>query len=62
MENDRVNEIVSKNGNDNISGGDGDYIDVQDGLSGDTVDCGDGNDTVFFDSGDTVLNCENKNS
>ena len=46
----------------NISGGDGDYIDVQDGLSGDTVDCGDGNDTVFFDSGDTVLNCENKNS
>ena len=61
--NDRANEIISRNGNDNISGGDGDdYIDVQDGLSGDTVDCGDGNDTVFFDSGDTVLNCENQNS
>ena len=40
-----------------------DTIDVADGDGGDTVDCGPGTDTVFFDEGlDTVIsNCENLN-
>ncbi len=27
----------------------------------DTVDCGEGNDTVFFNEGDTAINCEIQN-
>jgi hypothetical protein len=39
-----------------------DTIKVNDGNPGDTVDCGPGDgDTVFFDEGDTVTNCENPN-
>jgi Ca2+-binding RTX toxin-like protein len=38
-----------------------DTIDVKDGLTNDTVDCGPGADTVFFDEGDFVTNCENPN-
>jgi hypothetical protein len=39
-----------------------DYIIVSDDSGGDVVDCGehsDDNDTVHFDAGDTVTNCEN---
>lgn len=61
--NNRANEIVSQNGNDTVSGGGGDdNINVQDGFGGDRVDCGEGNDTVFFDPGDTpILNCKIQN-
>jgi hypothetical protein len=38
-----------------------DTIDVKDGLTNDTVDCGPGADTVLFDEGDFVTNCENPN-
>ena len=46
-------------------GGD-DYVWVNDGSGGDSVDCGEDliggadNDWVFYDSGDTVTNCETK--
>jgi Ca2+-binding RTX toxin-like protein len=51
---------------DSITGGrDNDTIDVREGNSGlindDFVHCGAGNDTVFFDKGDTVVGCEKKN-
>ena len=50
-------------GSDTISAGGGsDYIDVQDGDGDDTVDCGGivvpDNDEVYYDTGDTVTNCE----
>jgi Ca2+-binding RTX toxin-like protein len=45
-------EVPAETGNDTI--------DVKDGLK-DTVDCGPGTDTVFFDEGDFVTNCENPN-
>ncbi len=45
-----------------IFGGDGkDTINAADSDGKDIVDCGDGNDTVFFDQGlDKLSNCENK--
>jgi hypothetical protein len=39
------------------AGGDDDTVDVYDGAVGDIMDC-EGKDTVFFDPGDTVSNCE----
>jgi RTX calcium-binding nonapeptide repeat (4 copies) len=60
-----ANEISSEPGNDTISAAAGDdRIDVKDGVGDDEVDCGeDGagvtdNDTVSFDDGDTVTDCE----
>ena len=50
---------------DTVFGGKGDdFINVREGLlsgGADVVDCGPGNDTVFFDPSDTVTNCEIKN-
>jgi Ca2+-binding RTX toxin-like protein len=44
---------------DTISGGDGDdVVDVTNGSTGDTVDCGGGHDTVYADPWDIVTNCE----
>lgn len=59
-----ANYIRSEGGADNISSGGGnDFIDVVDGASDDVVNCGGiifpDNDTVRFDTGDTVTNCEN---
>jgi Ca2+-binding RTX toxin-like protein len=47
---------------DTIFGGKGDdLIGVDENNSADKVDCGAGNDTVFFEKGvDTVTNCETK--
>lgn len=63
-----ANTIRCNSGEDNISGLKGDdEIDVRDGLGGDVVNCGeDGpsnadNDSVFFDAGDSVVNCETLN-
>jgi hypothetical protein len=57
--NERGNEIGSNNGDDTVYGmADDDFVIVADNAGGDTVDCGIGNDTVYFDPGDTVLNCE----
>jgi len=56
------NWIRSSGGFDEIYGDMGDdYIIVSDDSGGDVVDCGEhsgDNDTVNFDSGDTVTNCE----
>jgi Ca2+-binding RTX toxin-like protein len=50
---------------DNISGAGGnDLLDVQDSAGDDTVECGDGNDTVYFDEGDALAvptDCEEQN-
>jgi len=61
-----ANSIVSLNGISTVSSGGGnDVVNVFDGAPGDTVDCGGilvpDNDTVYFDVGDTVTNCENLN-
>ena len=63
-----ANQIVANTGadsDDTITARAGnDWISVLDSAGGDTVDCGDGTDTVYFDQGDvlTVPNdCENKN-
>jgi Ca2+-binding RTX toxin-like protein len=55
--------LIGESGEDNLEGGLGnDTIDAKDGEPGDTVDCGLGTDTVFFDEGiDSVTNCENPN-
>lgn len=53
---------------DSIStGGGNDVINVDDGPSGDTVNCGESlvflptdNDTVYYDASDTVTNCETR--
>jgi len=54
--------IISSGGNDTISTGEGDdLIEVQDGAGGDSVDCGENpgdDDAVFYDTGDTLTNCE----
>jgi Ca2+-binding RTX toxin-like protein len=56
------NYIQSLEGNDTISSGEGgDYIDVEDFDEGDTVNCGDGDDTVRFNVGDLInANCEKR--
>ena len=62
--NDRANAIISQNGNDNVYGAAGDdNINVLDGNVGgsDRVECGAGTDTVAFDPGDTVIDCEIEN-
>jgi hypothetical protein len=61
-----ANHICSQNGISAVSsGGSSDFVNVFDFAPGDTVDCGGvlvaDNDTVYFDSGDTVTNCENLN-
>jgi Ca2+-binding RTX toxin-like protein len=58
-----ANYIASHYGDDTVSGGGGDdLINVAVSSrepSGDTVDCGEGNDTVYYKLGDTVdQNCE----
>lgn len=57
-----TNWIRSSGGNDTISTGEGDdFIEVQDGAAGDSVDCGENpgdDDTVVSDTGDTLINCE----
>jgi Ca2+-binding RTX toxin-like protein len=46
----------------NVQGGAGDDTIKAEDDQPDTIDCGDGNDTVFFDEGiDTVTNCEIQN-
>ena len=46
-------------GSDTVNGGGGDdVIIVRDFVGNDVVDCGDGSDTVFTDTGDTTTNCE----
>ena len=53
------NLILSFNGADHIEGrGGDDKLWVDDGVGDDTVDCGEGNDSVRYDTGDTVTNCE----
>ena len=61
-----ANNIRSQNGtpvSTVSSGGGSDIVAVVDFAPGDTVDCGGtilaDNDTVFYDTGDTVTNCEN---
>jgi Ca2+-binding RTX toxin-like protein len=48
---------------DKVFGGEGNnYIVVQEGVGGDTVECGPGTDTVLFDDGDVISpNCERRN-
>ncbi len=64
---DAANTIISLQGvdNDTIYGGEGnEYIDVFDGGGGDYVNCGENardRDFVRRDSGDRVVNCEDKN-
>lgn len=55
------NWIISKTGADRVKGGAGDdEIWVDDNVGDDIVDCGEGNDHVSFDTGDTVTNCEER--
>lgn len=57
--NERSNGVGSYRGEDTIYGMEGgDWIIVADNTGGDTVDCGAGNDTVYYDPGDTVRDCE----
>lgn len=60
-----ANQLNADGGEDSdatIRGGAGnDWISVMDFAGGDTVDCGEGDDRVFFDAGDTVTNCERLN-
>jgi Ca2+-binding RTX toxin-like protein len=69
--NDEANDIFDGEGRESdidtitAAGGD-DLIDVQDGAGDDTVDCGEDtgdtdNDTVYFDEGDVITNCEQQN-
>jgi Ca2+-binding RTX toxin-like protein len=67
--NDAANDIFDGEGRetdaDNISGAGGnDLLDVQDAAGDDTVSCGEGNDTVYFDEGDVLVvpsDCEEQN-
>jgi Ca2+-binding RTX toxin-like protein len=71
--NDDANDIIDDAGpnfetaadTDAISAGGGnDFIIVQDGDSNDTVICGEGSDTVYFDEGEVLLiaaDCEEQN-
>lgn len=53
-----ANQLTAKGGDDTINAGGGnDWISVSDFAGGDTVDCGDGVDTVFSDAGDTLISC-----
>jgi hypothetical protein len=56
-----ANTIVANIGADSDdtihSGGGNDWISVLDFAGGDTVDCGDGVDQVFFDTGDIIISC-----
>lgn len=56
-----ANQLIAKGGEDSddtINAGAGnDWISVSDFAGGDTVDCGDGVDTVFSDAGDTLISC-----
>jgi hypothetical protein len=62
--------IDGKEGDDTLTGGDGtdslfgkagnDLIELRDSAAGDSADCGDGDDTAFFDPGDAVRNCEHR--
>lgn len=61
-----ANSILIQNGVSTVyAGGGNDVINVFDFAGGDYVDCGGvvfpDNDTVYFDAGDTVINCENQN-
>lgn len=63
-----ANQLIAKGGEDSddtINAGAGDdWISVSDFAGGDTVECGEGLDTVFFDAGDTLTipaNCERQN-
>ncbi len=53
--------LKGTSGADTIKAGDGaDYIEANDGYK-DIIDCGRGDDTVYFDKGKDVLsNCEHK--
>jgi Ca2+-binding RTX toxin-like protein len=62
-----ANFVNAGPGADTVFGGGGDdYVRVNDGSSGDVVDCGEDvfgsdRDTVYFDAGDQIAdNCENK--
>jgi Ca2+-binding RTX toxin-like protein len=67
--NEEANDIFDGEGRetdtDNISGAGGDdLLDVQDGAGDDTVSCGEGTDTVYFDEGDVLVissDCEEQN-
>jgi Ca2+-binding RTX toxin-like protein len=67
--NDDANDIFDGEGREtdtgNISGAGGnDLLDVQDGAGDDTVSCGEGTDTVYFDEGDVLVvpsDCEEQN-
>lgn len=62
-------KIIGRDVNDNLQpfaggvdiikarGGD-DFVYTLDGVAGDQIDCGDGNDRVTKDAGDTAINCE----
>lgn len=59
------NQLISKNNGDDLYGGGGDdRISVYDRDGKDTVNCGENadgsadNDTVFYNTGDIVINCE----
>jgi hypothetical protein len=63
-----ANQLIAKEGEDSDdtinAGADDDWISVSDFAGGDTVGCGDGVDTVFFDAGDTPTmptHCERQN-
>ena len=62
-----ANFVNAGSGSDTVFGGGGDdYIRVNDGSTGDVVDCGEDifgsdRDTVYFDAGDPIAdNCENR--
>jgi Ca2+-binding RTX toxin-like protein len=49
---------VGEDSDDTINAGAGnDWISVLDGAGGDSVDCGEGVDQVFSDTGDTLISC-----
>jgi Ca2+-binding RTX toxin-like protein len=63
-----ANQLIAKGGEDSddtINAGAGDdWISVSDFGGGDTVNCGEGFDTVYFEAGDTLTiptNCERQN-
>jgi Ca2+-binding RTX toxin-like protein len=67
--NEEANDIFDGEGRetdtDNITAAGGnDLLDVQDGAGDDTVSCGEGTDTVYFDEGDVLVaeaDCEEQN-
>lgn len=63
--NEAANTLIAKGGEDSDdtinAGGGNDWISVSDFAGGDTVNCGEGVDQVFFDTGDTIINCERLN-